>query len=214
HGVTQHVARVAGSEDAALRSYQAPEGAWSAASADRPGLDQFSLGAIAYYLFTGNPPAASPQELVVRLREQSGLDLGVDIPEIPEPVRLAVRTATSAAPRERHASIRDFLAALDHAEQLPVDEVLDPRNASADDSLAEGRFTVKSRLGKGSTALGLLVEDSEVTTQNKDRVLKVALDEKAEARLIEEADVLSRVKSRRIVTLHEGPFPLGPTSAL
>ena len=214
HGVTQHVARVAGSEDAALRSYQAPEGAWSAAAADRPGLDQFSLGAIAYYLFTGNPPAASPQELVVRLREQSGLDLGVDIPEIPEPVRLAVRTATSAAPRERHASIRDFLAALDHAEQLPVDEVLDPRNASADDSLAEGRFTVKSRLGKGSTALGLLVEDSEVTTQNKDRVLKVALDEKAEARLIEEADVLSRVKSRRIVTLHEGPFPLGPTSAL
>lgn len=214
HGVTQHVARAVPSDDAQLRTFQAPEGAWSAGTADRPRLDQFSLGAIAYYLFAGQAPAATPQELLVRLREQSGLDLGVDIPEVPEPIRDAVRTATRPAPKDRHDSIRDFLAALDRTEQVTSDVDLDPRDAGAEDTLAEGRFTVKSRLGKGSTALGLLVEDSEVTTQNKDRVLKVALDEKAEARLVEEADVLSRVKNRRIVTLHEGPFPLGPTSAL
>ncbi|MGO1567904.1 MAG: protein kinase domain-containing protein, partial [Brachybacterium sp.] len=213
-GVTQHVERAASTEEASLRPFQAPEGAWSASAADRPSLDQFSLGAVAYFLFTGQSPAATPQELLVRLREQSGLDLGVDIPEIPEPIREAVRTATSAAPAHRFTSLREFLAALDTAEQIPTDETLDPRDASAQDTLAKGRFTVKSRLGKGSTALGLLVEDAEVTTQNKDRVLKVALDEKAEARLVEEADVLSRIRSRRVVTLHEGPFALGPTSVL
>ncbi|MGP5714505.1 BREX system serine/threonine kinase PglW [Brachybacterium tyrofermentans] len=213
-GVTQHVARAAATEDSSLRTFQAPEGAWSATAADRPGLDQFALGALTYYLFAGKAPADTPQELLVRLREQSGLDLGVDLPEISEPVRQAVRKATSASPAGRHESLRDFLAGLDEAEQVPVDETLDPRDASAGDVLADGRFTVTKRLGKGSTALGLLVDDSEVTTQNKSRVLKVALDEKAEARLIEEADVLSRVKSRRVATLFEGPFPVGPTSAL
>lgn len=213
-GVTQHVEHTTREDEAPLRTFAAPEGAWSANAASRPALDQFSLGAIAYYLFVGKAPAASPQELMMRLREQSGLDLWVDIPELPESIRDAVRKATSAGPAGRHASIRDFLDALDRTEQPASDEELDPRNARVDDVLADGRFTVRSRLGKGSTALGLLVEDSEVTTQNKERVLKVALDERAGARLVEEADVLSRVKSRRIAALVDGPFPLGPTSAL
>ena len=213
-GVTRHIAQAAADEDSAYLTFGAPEGAWSASGADRTGLDQFSLGAIAYYLFAGETPAASPQELLVRLREQSGLDLAVDIPEIPSRIRDAIRTATSPAPKDRHAAIRDFLTDLDRSETVVVDEDLDPRDARVGDVLADGRFTVKKRLGKGSTALGLLVEDSTVTTQNKDRVLKVALDDKAAARLAEEADVLRRVKSRRVVSLLEDPIELGPTTAL
>ncbi|MDN5896310.1 MAG: protein kinase, partial [Nocardioides sp.] len=214
HGVTKHIAHAEAGGDTASLTFAAPEGTWSASGVDRTGLDQFSLGAIAYSLFAGAAPAASPQELLVRLREQSGLDLAVDIPEIPAQIRDTIRKATSPAPKDRHETIRDFLTELDRSETVVVDEDLDPRDARVGDVLADGRFTVKKRLGKGSTALGLLVEDSTVTTKNKDRVLKVALDAKASARLAEEADVLKQVKSRRIVSLIEGPIDLGETTAL
>lgn len=213
-GVTKFASRAMAGEEAELGAYEAPEGVWTAGAADRPGLDQFSLGAVAFFTLAGQAPAASAQELMVRLREQDGLDLGAEVPGIAESVREAVRTATKASPKARHGAIRDFLAALEVAEQPVATASLDPREAGRNDVLADGRFTVVSRLGKGSTALGLLVEDSTVTSQNKLRVLKVALDEKAQQRLVDEAEVLGRISSRRVVTLHEGPFPLGPTTAL
>lgn len=213
-GITRHSEYFDDLEDAELLTYRAPEGAWRAGAVDRPALDQFSLGAIAYFVFAGTAPAATPNDLLLRLREQSGLDLGIEVPEIPATVREAVRTATRAAPRNRHASIRTFLTALDAADSVAIDTSLDPRDATVGDALAGSRFTVKSRLGKGSTAIGLLVADTEETTANKDRVLKVALDERAAARLQGEAEVLRRIDSRRVVSLFEGPFELGSTSAL
>jgi serine/threonine protein kinase len=213
-GITEYAAQASTADEAALHAFQAPEGVWSASATDRLALDQFSLGAVTYYLVAEEVPAATRQELVVRLREQHGLDLGVNLPEIPEQIREAVRTATDPSPSKRHPSIRQVLACLDVPSPVVSDKAVDPREAGANDVLGEGRFTVKKRLGKGSTALGLLVEDSELTTVNRDRVLKVALDEKAQARLIDEANVLSRVRSRRVVNLISGPIDLGATTAL
>lgn len=214
-GVTRHISAADVDDlDIQHRGYAAPEGRWSAAGIDRATLDQYSLGAVAYFVLSGKDPAATPAELDVRLREQSGLDLAVDIPELPSSLRTAVRTATQARPTARYPSIRDFLEALDETEQVPEDVLLDPREASKNDLLGEGRFRVLSRLGKGSTAIGLLVEDTTLTTQNKQRVLKVALDEKAGRRLADEAEVLSRVSNRKVAALIEGPIDLGPTTAL
>src|SRR5690606_10332821 len=67
---TSHVDRLI--EDAST-AYLAPE----ALSGDSPGehLDVFSLGAIAYHIFSGVPPATDGVELNERLRESKGLQI-------------------------------------------------------------------------------------------------------------------------------------------
>lgn len=198
----------AGLDDGGQASvYEAPEGRWVATS--REALDQFSLGALAFFILSGKPPAETRSDLTQRLREQNGLDLTVEEPGMGESVREAVRRATHAAPAQRHQTIADFLQQLHEADQPLEDEVLDPRQADVDDVLGSGRFRVLKRLGKGSTAVGLLVEDTSLTTKNRERVLKVALDEKASTRLVEEAEVLRRVSSPRVASLLEGPLDLG-----
>lgn len=187
--------------------YEAPEGRWVTTS--REALDQFSLGALAFFVLSGRPPAETRADLTQRLREQNGLDLTVEVPGMGEAVRGAVRKATHPAPSQRHQAIADFLQQLHQIDQPVEDEVLDPRYADRDDTLGDGRFRVLKRLGKGSTAVGLLVEDTTLTTKNRERILKVALDEKASARLVEEAEVLQRVQSPRVAALVEGPLDLG-----
>ncbi len=186
--------------------YEAPEGRWVATS--REALDQFSLGVLAFFVLSGKPPAETRADLSQRLREQGGLDLTVEVPGMGEAVREAVRKATHPAPGQRHQTIANFLQQLHQVDQPVEDEGLDPRQADRDDVLGEGRFTVLKRLGKGSTAVGLLVEDATLTTKNRERVLKVALDEKASDRLVEEAEVLRRLSSPRVAALVEGPLEL------
>ena len=60
-------------EDGSL-AYLAPEALTSGADGGYA-PDIFSLGAIAYLLFTGKPPAASQAELQEKLRVTSGLDI-------------------------------------------------------------------------------------------------------------------------------------------
>ncbi len=66
---TSHVDRLV--EDVST-AYMAPE---ALADAENTGehLDVFSLGAIAYHLFSGEPPAANGLELSNKLRETRGL---------------------------------------------------------------------------------------------------------------------------------------------
>src|SRR5262249_61172542 len=60
-------------EDAGT-AYMAPE---AVLEADQPGehLDVFSLGAIAYHLFSGVPPATGGVELADKLRQTRGLQI-------------------------------------------------------------------------------------------------------------------------------------------
>ena len=62
----------------------------------------------------------------------------------------------------------------------------------------EGGFVVKKRLGSGSTSVALLVE-----RDGKEGVLKVALDPGQNARLIEEGQVLHKLRHPNIVELYK-----------
>jgi len=65
---------------------------------------------------------------------------------------------------------------------------IDPLNAKVNDRLGDGSVVLR-RLGRGSTALALLVDRGEKVTP-REVVYKVALGPEAEARLIDEARIL------------------------
>lgn len=211
----------AGSRDALEHSepshstYRAPEDTWRATATDRFRLDVFGLGALAYYVLTGQPPAASPAALRDRLRQQGGLDISPELPGASEPLRALILSATKPTPSERTADLAKFLEQLSVAETTgsPSQEPdLDPLDARPGDVIA-GRFTLNRRLGQGSTAVGLLVTD-RLTDGEPERVLKVALDDDAARRLSDEAEVLKTLSSPRIVRLIEGPVTLAGRRAL
>src|SRR5207249_907965 len=68
---TSHVDRLV--EDATT-AYMAPEATADGASLGEH-LDVFSLGCIAYHLFSGEPPAVNGLELSNKLRETKGLQI-------------------------------------------------------------------------------------------------------------------------------------------
>ncbi|WP_432558178.1 BREX system serine/threonine kinase PglW [Granulicoccus sp. GXG6511] len=174
--------------------YRAPEEGWSP-TANRIRLDLFGLGATAYYLLTGKAPAPSASALRERLRTQQGLDLAVDLPQAPSDLRALILRATHPSPAQRTGDVGDFLTQLDRVEESltqTTDHALDPLTARAGDVL-DNRFTVERRLGAGSTAVGLQVRDER--NPRAKRVLKVALDDSADARLRDEAEVLESLKS-------------------
>ena len=59
--------------------FRAPEGVWKP-DADRIRLDVFGLGALAFYLLSGQPPAPTAKALKTRLHDQQGLDLAIELP--------------------------------------------------------------------------------------------------------------------------------------
>lgn len=196
-------------------AFRAPESLWN--SEDRARLDVFSLGALSSYIITGRPPAASGAELRDLLgRQRAGLDVVAQGGAAPEEIRKIIRKATHPVVRERIKSIADFMDCLDRAqvELLAPEEVpTDPLDALPGAVLAGGRFTVVKRLGKGSTARGLLVTD-EHHKQRQSRVLKVALDVEAGRRLDAEAEVLRACTSKSFARLIEGPIEVDGRAAL
>ncbi|WP_322753651.1 BREX system serine/threonine kinase PglW [Frankia sp. Cas3] len=142
-------------------AFQAPEGVWTP-EADRVRLDVFALGALTYYLVAGRPPAADQAALRERLFREHGLDLAVDVPQVPTALRELVLRATRSQVTARLADVRSFLELLAEAEGAmarpeDLDEV-DPLEA-APGALLGGRYELLRRLGSGSTAAGLLVDD-------------------------------------------------------
>ncbi|MEX5296113.1 BREX system serine/threonine kinase PglW [Kocuria sp. CPCC 205268] len=204
-----------GTDDDGSRAdvYRAPEGRWIGPSTDRMGLDVFSLGALAFYILTGRSPAESPLDLAEKLREQGGLDAAALVPQLGSNIRDAVRSATRPRPSDRTPAVRDFL---DQLERPDVDETVvdDPLEATAGTVLAGGRFVVQRRLGKGSTAVGMQVEERS-GEEPVVRVLKLALDDKAAARLEDEAQVMADLpRSPRLVARVEGPIDVDGRQAL
>ena len=198
--------------DAAL--YRAPEDSHRVTSLGRYKLDVFSVGALAAYLLTGAPAEQSVAELHRHLATHQGVDVSVVLPAVPEPVRQAILHATDPRPALRTATLGEFLAALTRAESALPDRqgpAVDPLEALPGQTL-DARFTLARRLGQGSTAVGMLVRDSQTDTE---QVLKVAVDDSAAARLAEEAKVLRLLPlHRRLVRLLDGPLEVGGRTAL
>ena len=196
-------------------AFQAPEGVWHAA-ADRVRLDVFALGALAYYILAGQTPASDRVQLVARLNRDKGLDLAADLPQVSTALRTLVLSATRPAVSYRLADVGAFLTLLDAAEQATVvgEDVADPLEAVPGQVVGD-RWQIQRRLGVGSTAVGLLVNDLRIGTGNDARrVLKVAINDAAAGRLDAEAEVLTVLTHPRVVRLIEGPLLVGNRRAL
>ncbi len=194
------------------RRYQAPEahGPHKVAGTQ---LDVFSLGAVAFRLFTGKAPAATPEQLAALVRD-SGLTLTALLDGLPESLVTLVYDATRGDPARRITSVAEFRKRLDRVwEELTAPEpepVIDPLEARPGDVL-DGGLTVRRRLGSGSTATALLVARE---SDGRTLVLKVARDERHAERLAAEAEVLRGLQHWQVASLVDGPVTVGPRTAL
>ena len=186
-------------EDAAW-VYMAPEAVTGLGTMDEQS-DVFSLGAIAWRLFTGRPPASSLVEMTERLRRDQGLRISSVLDGAAERLHLLVQYATHPEVTARLDSVSEFLDELERFEdEITAPEQRpqpDPIAARPEDTLEHG-LVVKRRLGRGSTALALLVERN-----GRKQVLKAALSPERNARLEAEAEVLRRLRHQHVVELHD-----------
>ncbi len=189
---TCHVERLV--EDVAT-AYMAPE----ALSEDNTGehLDVFSLGAIAYHIFSGVPPASNGLELSDRLRDTKGLQVSSVLNGAGEWLQLMIQEATHPVVGNRTDSVLDFLGMLNEVENELTspehDYVDDPSRAQIGD-LLPGRYSVVRRLGQGACSVALLVE-----RDGQDFVIKVASDPEHNERLKGEADILRKLRHSNVV---------------
>lgn len=183
-------------------------------SAYGPSLDVFSLGCIAYQLFSGQPPAESALDLAEKLRVGQGLRLSDVMDGCGARQQELIQFATCPDVLARYDMVQDFLDDLDRVEDeltTPDPEAtVDPSIASAGDRL-DGGFTVIKRMGRGSSSDALLVCKDGSDEQH---VLKVACDVAHNERLAAEGEVLARLHHQNIVAHRETLTVAGRTALL
>lgn len=183
--------------DPRLALYLAPELRLKPASKD-PCLDVFSLGCLAYLLFTGKHPAETPEEQSSKL-ELGGFDLQAELPAAPGPLVELVRRATAPLLEDRYALMGEFLEGLARVEaerNRSAPSLPDPREARAEDP-GPGGLRIVKRLGSGATAVAFLV--AEGPGEDAPRfVLKVAQSEAHNARIDAESEVLASLDHEHI----------------
>jgi serine/threonine protein kinase len=180
--------------------YMAPE-AIAGMAFDAPKLDLFSLGAIAYHVFSGRTPATSIEELHQKCRLGHGLRISEVMDGAGRELQDLIQFSTCTTVEDRLATVREFLDLLENVEKefatSAVADVVNPLEARAEDRLAGG-FVVKKRLGTGSTSVALLVQ-----RDGQEGVLKVALDPSLNARVREEGQLLHTLRHQNIVELYD-----------
>ena len=174
-----------------------------------PTLDVFSLGALAFHIFTGRPPAENSDDLYEKV-EGGGLQLSASEEGTLESVDLLVSSATEANVPRRLQSVDEFLQALDGIEEeltRPDDVCNVPPNAVAGDVFPDGTRVLR-RLGSGATAVAFLVERG--ANDATDRfVLKVARTPDHSERMGIEARVLRQLSHPHLPRLVDD-FQVGP----
>jgi serine/threonine protein kinase len=164
--------------------------------------DVFSVGCLAWLIFTGQAPAPSLAERDLRLRASFGGGL---YPSSVLPDLTALDDGISFATRpnqyERPDDIAEwFEAFIFDVLTRPMPETqacADPHEANKGDELPGG-LRVERRLGTGSTAVVL-----HVRRAGKDLALKVPHDAVCSERLLAEANILGPLRHQHIVALHE-----------
>ena len=178
----------------------------------------FALGALAYYVLSGRMPAADRTTLRERLNRDRGLDLAADLPQVTPALRALVLDATRPAVTEALPDVRAFLERLDEAEAaMAARRGRDRPARSRSGAVIDGRFLLQRRLGTGSTAMGLLVNDLAIAESGQESGACPEGGDRhpaAAARLADEAKVLSGLRHPRLVRLMEGPIEVGGRQAL
>ncbi|WP_375163764.1 NERD domain-containing protein [Microbacterium sp.] len=214
--VSRGITDLVGVVDPAALLYLAPETLRNATPASAQTLDVYGLGAVAFTVLTGRPPALNLPALESLIAsDAAGLDPRSVMPEISD--RLADVIARAAAFDEMHRTldIADFQSAFEEARREIRDEPAaaqtDPLDASVGDIIG-GRFEISRRRGAGSTGVALEVLDYEEGREGD--ILKLAKDDAAAARLRIEASVLDRLDHPRIVKRLDGPLTVGSRQGL
>ncbi|MFV2102960.1 BREX system serine/threonine kinase PglW [Micromonospora sp. LOL_024] len=194
-------------------AYLAPE--LTAPKPDAVAMDVFGLGALAYLMLTGQPPAAKRPELLTRLARDNGLRASAIADAISTFADEMIQAATAPVPTQRLTTVAEFVEMLQVVEDelttpAPASthlaeeetEQVDPLEARGGDRVGEWKM-VRS-LGTGSTCRAFLAFN-ERTRRNE--VLKVALSDEKAARLTHEARVLGPLTDSRVIRLAR-PEPL------
>ena len=194
---TKHLDNLA---DEHTRVFMAPE---TLADLDNLGEhhDIFSLGAICYQLFTGQAPAESSLALAEKLRAHRGLRVSAVLNGAPESLDQLVQYSTDPDVSERLDTVDEFIEFLDTVEDeltTPSSQLVgDPNHAKPGDIL-QGGYQVIRKIGVGSTATAFLVVKND-----REYVVKVAVDVDHNDRVRDEGQVLRKLNSPLIVRCHD-----------
>jgi serine/threonine protein kinase len=174
-------------------------------------IDVFGVGAIAYLVLTGQPPAGTRSELLEQLARQGGLHPRAVDDSIPDDLDAVIALATDPVVRDRFADVEQFLEELSAFQRLgePTGERIDPWDAAPGEKLADSDYVVQRVLGTGATARAFLVEHD-----NTDTVVKVSRSADAVDRLADEAAALEDLRHEHIVVRRRSLFPLGSRHAI
>ncbi len=193
--------------------YLAPE-TTRADATHGPSLDVFSLGAIAYHVFSGQPPAGSVLELAEKLRLGQGLRLSDVSDGCGMRLQELIQYATCPDVMARYDVVQGFLDDLvkveDELTAPDPEATVDPSIAGHSDRL-EGGFTVVKRMGRGSSSDVLLVREDD---SPEELILKVACDLAHNDRLVAEGDVLAGLHHQNIVEYRRTLSVAGRTALL
>jgi serine/threonine protein kinase len=189
--------------------YLAPEGISDLENLGEA-LDIFSLGAISYHIFSGQPPASSALELNQKLREGRGLLISSVMDGAGKELQELIQFSTHPEVINRYTSVADFLTQLEAVEDeitRPEERFIqNPLEARAGD-LLEGGFKVISRLGRGSSAIAFLVEKD-----GKEVVLKLSNEVEHNKRVLAEAETIRKLRHQNIVEAYD-VFEIGGLKA-
>ena len=166
-------------------------------------LDIFSIGAIAYTIFSGKIPAADRMELAEKLRHSSGLQISDVLNGAGEWLQTLIADATHPLVEgHRTSTLQEFLDTLDLVEEeltTPDDSGIEDPSEAQRGAILPGGFEVIKRLGEGSCATALLVK-----RQDEQFVLKFANSSENNFRIVEEAEVLAKLhQHQHIVRFRE-----------
>ncbi|MBK5968538.1 MULTISPECIES: BREX system serine/threonine kinase PglW [Thiorhodovibrio] len=182
------------------------------AASDSVYLDVFSLGAIAYLLFTGQPPAANDLELQDKLSSGTGLQVTDALNGACTELQYLIQYATHPDTSSRSGSVDEFLdnltAVEDELTRPDSERRSDPAAARPGDTF-EGGIRVLKRLGRGASSVAFVVDH-----QGQQRVLKLAATPEHNARLRQEGEILGKLRHQAIIACHATQDFLGHTGLL
>lgn len=198
--VTTGTSHISDLMDKGAKAYLAPEAFHRPSEASGILVDIFGLGAVAFHILTGSPPAETHLELYQKLTEHPGLRLSSVTDGLGPELEALVEMCTHPVAHKRPSSIEEVIELLELATKASAkteEEVINPLEAQSGAQLPGG-YTVVRRLGKGASALALEVVKDEINY-----VLKVAHSPEHNEQMLREGETVQALDHPHIVKCHD-----------